>query len=464
MSTVKLDTGYISGTVTGEPGKEVRIYRGIPYAAPPVGDLRWKPPQPVTPWQDIRECTGFSLVSPQNPNNPMDPDPLPISEDCLYLNVLTPAKNTSEKLPVLVWFHGGRFDGGNGNTPTSNSPGLPAKGIVLVSTNHRLGVMGLMASSDLSEESPHNVSGNYMFLDLIASLKWVQKNIVAFGGDPDNVTIAGFSGGGGKVIGMLTSPLAKGLFHKAIIESGSLYMIHPGTPLKDAEALGDRLFEKLGVSNLAEARALSWEKVVQAGMEIEMESGEMTPTGLCGFAVDGYVFPDSHEKIIAEGKHNAVPLLGVANYGESFGAGHLTPQQVPAYIDMFKGNNKVGVKGYACIFRMVPTGWRELGGTCGHGMEMHYVFNDLALPGVWRMSIITAFGETPPEGVTGDAGVTDEDRQDAEKVMAIWTEFMKTGSPGVAGLIDWPAWDESGDKYVEIGYPIQVKPGYSLLG
>jgi para-nitrobenzyl esterase len=461
----EIDSGYISGTIIGDPDNPVFIFRGIPYAAPPTDDLRWKPPQSVKPWAGIRECTDFGLVAPQNMMGPMGANPMPTGEDCLYLNVLTPAMNNSEKLPVMVWFHGGGFDGGSGNTLTCNSPGLPQHGIVLVTVTHRLGVIGLLAGSELTAESTLKVSGNYMFLDLIASLQWVQRNITVFGGDPNNVTIAGFSGGGGKVIGMFTSPLAKGLFHKAIIESGSLYMVHPGTPLPEAEALGTRIFNRAGVKTLADARTLDCNVILKAAAELAMETKAMTPTGLCGFTVDGYVFPDSHDRIIGEGKHNAVPFLAVANHGETFEPSpRIMPQQVQAYMDIIRGNEKAGVRSYACIFGLMPTGWRELGGSCGHGMEMHFVFNDLDLPMDWRMSMMTAFGEKPPEGVTTDPGVTEADRQDAEKVMTIWTQFMRTGNPSVKGIIDWPEWDASGDKYVEIGYPFQVKSGYSLIG
>jgi para-nitrobenzyl esterase len=246
-----------------------------------------------------------------------------------------------------------------------------------------------------------------------------------------------------------------------------MYMAYPGTPLPEAESIGAKLFDKVGAKTLAEARALDWEVIVKAGVELEMEMDNITPTtGLCGFAVDKYVFPDSHEKIIKEGKHNAVPLLGVANNGETFGPGmYIRPEQITAYIDIFNGNNKVGIKNYACIFGLIPTAWRKLGGACGHGMEMHYVFNDLDLSverGKWN--IVTAFGETLPAGVTADPGITNADRQDAEKVMTIWTQFTKTGNPSVKDIIDWPTWDMSGDKYVEIGYPFKVKSEYSLIG
>ena len=220
MTKVKLDSGYISGTAASAPGKQVSVFRGIPYAAPPVGDLRWKPPQPVAPWSGIRECTTFSIQAAQYPDvHASDTmQALPSSEDCLYLNVMTPAKKATDKLPVMVWFHGGGTRFGNGNLPISNSLGLPSHDVVLVTTNHRLGILGLFAHPLISRESPRGVSGNYLFLDMIASLEWVRKNIAAFGGDPDNVTIFGQSGGGLKVAALMASPLARGLFHRAIIQ------------------------------------------------------------------------------------------------------------------------------------------------------------------------------------------------------------------------------------------------------
>jgi para-nitrobenzyl esterase len=461
---LKIDDGYISGTVNSD--KPVRIFRGIPYAAPPEGDLRWKPPQPIAPWSGIRECTVFCATPSQDIANPVEGSQAPVGEDCLYLNVQTPAESASDKLPVMVWFHGGCFHMGSGNTLDSNSPALPEHGIVLVSVTHRLGVMGLMAASELSGESPHSASGNYMALDLIASLKWIQRNIAAFGGDPDNITIAGFSGGGGKVIGMLASPLAEGLFHKAIIESGSLYMLFPGVPLADQEAVGAKLFAKLGVATLAEARALDWKTVEKANSELGTELNAFTPAGpVWNYTVDGYVFPESHDKIIKKSNHNAVPLLAVANYGEIFNAGPSMGRQIPAYMDIFNGNIKKGVVSYACVFGLVPAGWRKLGGVTGHGNELPYVFGFIDLPWAWgEMRIGSAFGQKRPEGLTADAGVTDEDIQDANKVMAIWAQFMKTGNPSVKDLIEWPAWDASGNKYGDIGYPFQVKSGYSLLG
>jgi para-nitrobenzyl esterase len=463
---VETDSGYVSGTVISDDADDpVYIFRGIPYAAPPVGDLRWKAPQPVTSWSGILECTDFGLNPSQDPSSATED--FPIGEDCLYLNVQTPAEYTSDKLPVMVWFHGGCYHMGSGNELDSNQPELPQHGIVLVSVTHRLGVMGLLTEPLLSAESPDGVSGNYMVLDLIASLEWVQENIAAFGGDPDNVTISGFSGGGGKVIGMLTSPLAEGLFDKAIIQSGALYMLFPGTPLADQEAIGEQLFAKLGVTTLAQARALDWETIEQANTELGAELDMFTPAGpIWNYTVDGYVFPVSHDTVLREGDHNAVPILANANYGETFGAASpLMVQQIPCYVDIFEGNAEAGYDSYASVCGLVPAGWRAQGGVTAHGNELPYLFGFLDLPWAWGgMRLGSAFPEGVPEGVTSDAGVTSADIQDAEDMMTIWAQFMKTGDPSVSGLIDWPAWDASGDMYADIEYPFEVKSGYSLLG
>jgi para-nitrobenzyl esterase len=221
MDAVKTDAGYVSGTILGEPGREVYVYRSIPYAAPPVGDLRWKPPQPVAPWAGIRECTAFSRIAPQSATTlpgarTSTPSTSPRfmalqSENCLYLNVLTPAKKDIENLPVMVWMHGGGFVFGSGNDLLYNGPRLPQHGVVLVNVNMRLGPIGLLAHPLLSRESSDGISGNYMFLDMLAALKWVYNNISAFGGNPQNVTIFGESGGSAKVITLMASPLAEGL-------------------------------------------------------------------------------------------------------------------------------------------------------------------------------------------------------------------------------------------------------------
>jgi para-nitrobenzyl esterase len=466
MDPIKTESGYISGKVHGEPGKEVHIYRGIPYAAPPVGDLRWKPPQPAASWSGIRECTAYSIQPAQLPdrNIPDEAQKVPSSEDCLYLNVLTPAKKATDKLPVMVWFHGGGFRYGSGNWTMYNSPSLTRHGVVLVTVNGRLGVMGLLAHPSLSKESPNSVSGNYLFLDLIASLKWVQKNIAAFGGDPNNVTIFGESGGGGKVIDLMASPLAKGLFHRAICESGGSG--NQSILLKDMEGFGVKLFAKLDVDKkkdpLSAARALSWEKIIEVDQALNVEMGpQFVFSGLWNVAIDGWFMPDAPANIFKAGEQNAVPLITLANLGELTGPGYVfAPQMIPGYVNLLYGECKAKVKGYAGIFDQVPGNWRQEGGRATHAMEMHYVFGDVDNSDAWKtiFFLYASGGAKSPIPL-----ITDADRKVSEAMMKMWVQFAKTGNPSVEGLITWPAWEKSTDQYLYIAEPLQVRSGYSQV-
>lgn len=287
MEIVKIESGEISGTTLGEMGREVYVYRGIPYAAAPAGELRWKPPQPVIPWNEIRECTAYGNAAPQEPPGPPYPQQ-ERSENCLTLNVLTPAKSADERLPVMVWLHGGGYVSGCANNQLYSSIPLPQHGVVLVTVNHRLGLIGLMAHPLLSKESKNKVSGNYMFLDIIASLKWVRKNIAAFGGNPNNVTIFGESGGGGKVACLMASPLAKGLFHRAICESGTAIgaPFFGGVALEKLEQTGEEFFARLGVDKekdpLKSARALPWQKLLEVEQTLAKDAGSARMLLLCG--------------------------------------------------------------------------------------------------------------------------------------------------------------------------------------
>jgi para-nitrobenzyl esterase len=469
MNTIKLDTGYISGTVLGEPGREVHAYRGIPYAAPPVGDLRWKPPQPPAPWQGIRECTTFSVQAAQLPDaNIPDADKVPSSEDCLYLNVMTPARKATDKLPVMVWFHGGALRYGNGNLPLFNSTRLPQRGVVLVTVNHRLGVIGLLAHPLLSRESIQGVSGNYLFLDMIASLQWIKRNIADFGGDPDNVTIFGCSGGGMKVIDMMASPLAKGLFHRVICQSaGGNYTT--GT-VREMEALGSDLFARLGVDKerdpLAAARALPWKKIIEADQAMSEELGKTRGfwVGFAGpwdLAVDGWVVPDTLSGVFQAGKQNQVPFIVLANLGELTGPGFVwVPQLIPNYTSLLAGAGRVNAKGYAGIFDQVPGNWRNEGCVASHGMEMHFVFGALDDQECWEREFFlykTAGAKSPLPAIS------DADRKVSDIMMNIWTHFAKTGDPSLPGVATWPAWDEAGNQYLCFTDPIQVKTGYSRI-
>jgi para-nitrobenzyl esterase len=470
MDMVKIDTGYVSGTTLGEPGKEVYIYRGVPYAAPPVGDLRWKPPQPPAPWVGIRECTAFSKVAPQSfspiPGTPLvsapRPQPrftIPQSEDCLYLNVLTPAKKGTERLPVMVWMHYGGFIFGSANDKLCNTPRLPQYGVVLVNINTRLGPIGLFAHRLLSQESPEGVSGNYMFLDMIAALKWVKRNIAAFGGDPDNVTIFGESGGSAKVITLMASPLARGLFHRIIAESGS----PDGKPLKELEERGDRFFAKLGVDKekdpLKAVRSVPWEKIVEVEHDLIQELHVTGRGGLWDIAVDGWFMPDMPLDVFKSGRQHKIDYILGANAGELAAGPGL--YLIPAYVGFLSEARRAGVNAYAYIFNRVPDGWRQAGVPATHAMEVPYVFGDWdnSASG-WRM----VFGVAGRAGAkSAEPGLTDVDRKVSEVMMTIWTQFAKTGTPNVEGLVTWPTYEEATDQYLYITETLQVKSGFSQV-
>jgi para-nitrobenzyl esterase len=464
---LKIDSGYISGATVGEPGKEVHVYLGIPYAAPPTGDLRWKPPQPAASWPDVRACTTFGTQAPQAPG--LLPAPVETSEDCLWLSVMTPAKNTTDKLPVMVCMHGGGYSIDTAANPTYNNFKLPQHGVVQVNVNMRLGVMGLLAHPLLSEESPNGVSGNYMFLDMILALKWVQKNIAVFGGDPNNVTLWGYSGGSCKVIYLMASPLAKGLFHKAICQSGTptdTYVLNPRL-MKAAEMLGEKLFAKLRVDKVADpltaARAMPWEKIIEADSALAVEAGGLYDLwGVWDLSLDGWFMPDSPLNIFQAGKQNAVPFIVGGNLGEITGPGMiLMPGTIPDYVKMLSSASKVGVKGYAYIFDHVPSTWKQEGCISTHAMETVYMFGNVDIPREWAL---LSFLTKQSGAKSDDPGVTDVDRKVAEEMMSMWAQFIRTGDPSVKGLVTWPAYEASSDQYLYIADPLEVKIGFSKIG
>jgi para-nitrobenzyl esterase len=463
IDPIKIDTGYISGTIIGDVGKEVRIYRGIPYAAPPVGDLRWKRPQRADSWSGIRECTVFGNISPQ-PIPPADVVDMQQSEDCLYLNVLTPAKAASDNLPVMVWMHGGGYYTGSGSMPPLGSPRLPQNGVVLVTVNMRLGPIGLLAHPLLSKESHEGISGNYMFFDMIAALEWVQRNIAIFGGDPESVTIFGESGGGAKVHCLMASPLTRGLFHRAILESGASGGFKPGVPLKDMEAIGEKLFAKLGVNSetdpLQAARTLTPEKILEAEVILEEELGTDVPWDS---VVDGLFLTDTPANILRMGKQNPVSVITSANLGELTGPGMiLTPSIIPDYVNILNGVDKAGQKGYACIFDHVPSRWKQEGCVSFHGLEVSYVFGDWdnstgSWQG-WSNYLSRESGAKSP-----DPGLTDVDRRVSENMMAMWAQFARTGNPDIEGIVKWPPYNSETDQYLYIGESLEVKSGFSKV-
>jgi para-nitrobenzyl esterase len=303
-SPIRIESGLISGVYDSRTG--VTAYKGIPFAAAPVGSLRWKPPAPPAKWKGVRACDRFGP-------SPMQPRPVPflmigpefvvprqpLGEDCLYLNVWTAARAPNEKRPVLVWIYGGGFITGGAAAPGYSGEALAGKGIVFVSFNYRLGIFGFFAHPELSQEDLHRASGNYALLDQLAALQWVKSNIAAFGGDPDRVTIAGQSAGAASVNCLLASPLSKGLFQGAIAESGSLVLENPlirMKSLRDAGQQGLKLAARLHAKNIGELRALPADSLQKV-------------SGLYAPIVDGYVLPATVADIYRRSAQMQVPFL-----------------------------------------------------------------------------------------------------------------------------------------------------------
>lgn len=310
LEVIKTDAGQISGALNATG--DVYAFKGIPFAAPPLGNLRWKEPQPVKPWDGVRKCASFGP-------SPMQAKPAPFSmwseeflipkepidEDCLYLNVWTGAKSSGEKRPVIVWIYGGGFMSGGSGVPIYDGEAMAKKGIVFVSINYRVGIFGFFAHPELTKESGRNASGNYALMDQLAALKWVKKNISAFGGNPGNVTIAGQSAGSFSVNMLVASPLGKDLFQKAIGESGASFS-NPFPSLEKGEQAGEALQKSMNLSSLADLRKVPAEELMKKNYSVR------------GAIIDGYVLPASIESIFEAGKENKVALLTGWNQDEGF--------------------------------------------------------------------------------------------------------------------------------------------------
>jgi para-nitrobenzyl esterase len=320
---LRIDSGGVRGLVVGDK-KDVHIYKGIPYAAPPVGERRWQPPQPVAAWRGVRDCFEFGAACPQRipallANIPEMAIRVPYSEDCLFLNVWTPAERKSDKLPVLYWIHGGGFITGAASQPMYDGEELARLGCVVVSINYRLGVFGFLAHPALSQESGAKVSGNYGLLDQIEGLRWVRRNIAAFGGDPNRVAIFGESAGGISVLCLMAAPQARGLFHGAVAQSAAamdLAQLRKAPPGRETEEqAGQRMIVACGLSasaDVGQMRQLDAKTLVQAA---PFEDGlgaplQMKPLSLrIGPIVDGHVIPDKPHLLFAAGRQHAVPLI-----------------------------------------------------------------------------------------------------------------------------------------------------------
>ncbi len=346
QNRVSISNGTLEGTLENSG---VMSFKGIPFAQPPTGEMRWKPPQPPKNWDGVRKADKFGPRAMQRPifgdmafrSNGM-------SEDCLYLNVWTPAKSSKEKLPVLVYFYGGGFVAGDGSEGRYDGESMARKGIVAVTVNYRLGVFGFFSHPELSKESPHNGSGNYGLLDQYAALVWVQKNIASFGGDPKRVTIAGESAGSISVSAQMASPLSKGLIAGAIGESGSIIGALSAMPLAESEQIGKKFAAGLGLGeapSLADLRALPGEKLLEA-------------TGKPGVpwfrpTVDGYFFPKDPYEIFAAGKQARVPLLAGWN-SEEMNASAVLGSEKPTVENYRKALQRLYPDKNAEVFKHYP--------------------------------------------------------------------------------------------------------------
>jgi para-nitrobenzyl esterase len=452
-ASVITESGFVQGVAEGD----LTVYRGIPFAAPPVGELRWRAPQPAGKWEGVLQTTAFA------------PDPYQgdgsgnVSEDCLYLNVWTPARSADALVPVLVWIYGGGFSFGSTSTPVHDGQHLARQGVVLVSINYRVGPLGFLAHPELSAESPQQVSGNYGLQDLLAGLAWVQRNVAAFGGDPGRVTIFGESAGGIAVSMLSASPRAKGLFHGAISQSGGSFgptrpTTYPGENMRrlaDAEAAGVAFAQKAGAASIAELRALEPGKL-PAGWG----SGAAWPI------VDGWVVPgDQHERYAA-GRYNDVAILVGYNSDEGLSfSRERTPGEYVAgvrkrygpFADELLAAYPAGTDGVPrtardlardAAFGWHTWAWAGLQARTGESKVFYYIFDqhperpagspeaDHGMPhGVDVPYVFQTLDREKPELTPADLAIS-------ETVSRYWTNFAKHGDPNGPGLLGWPEFTE----------------------
>lgn len=483
-SIVKTEAGLVSGVHNNASG--VYAYKGVPFAAPPVADLRWKAPQPVAVWTGVKNCDKFGASAPQGKPVPfmmytaefLIPEE-PINEDCLYLNVWTSSPGNKTKKPVIVWVHGGAFTSGSGSCPIYDGENMAKKGVVFVTINYRLGVFGFLAHPELTKESSTHSSGNYAFLDQIAALKWVKKNIAAFGGDPNLVTIAGQSAGSFSVNALAASPLTKGLFQRVIAQSGGMFNRDGRSlTLETAEQNGLKIQEKVNAASIAEMRKKPVDELVKA-----------VTMGMAGPVIDGYVLPTNVYSIYDDIKQNDVPVLTGWNRDEGFPQGGAsTPDDYKSaaekqYGDLAKefllaypGSTTEEIKRSQIawsrdnIFAWHAYTWAKLQTT--KGKSKVYVYQ---------------FDRVPPEnekyGAFHSAEIayalnalhmwhrpwTDADKKIEETMSSYWVNFATSGNPNGKGLPDWKPYNDQSASVMEFDEkeismkPMAAKKGFEFI-
>ena len=468
-SRVTIDSGVVEGTTAKS---EIHIYEGIPYAAPPVGPLRWKAPQPVANWSGVRPATAFGPRCMQGRifDDMIFRDKGP-SEDCLYLNVWTPSAASDAHLPVMIWIYGGGFQAGASSEPRQDGENLAKKGVVVVSMNYRLGIFGFLAHPELTKESGHDASGNYGLLDQLAALQWVHRNIHAFGGDPQNVTIFGESAGSFSVSALVASPLAKGLFARAIGESGS-YFSSPSRPeatLAQAEATGEKYAAAIGANSIEALRAIPAQQLLQDVLK-RKQTYSFWPD------IDGYFMPDTMEAIYSAGKESHVPLLAGWNAHEGGIGGGKPPATVqswtakahemfgdeaPEFLKLFPAANDAEARESADDFaaaRFIALStwkWIQAHQATSDSPVYRYLFAQ-APPVAPGHPSRGAYHSAEIEYVFGNLAAKDlpwtpEDYQVSEMMSSYWTNFAKSGDPNGSRLPKWPQYNEhNGDMVLHI--------------
>jgi para-nitrobenzyl esterase len=462
---VEVVSGFLEGAVGSDPA--VRVFRGVPFAAPPVGDLRWKAPEPVAAWKGVRKADEWGTRCMQGPMfGPLRSREKAMGEDCLYLNVWTTAKSAKEKQPVLVVFHGGGFAAGSASEARTDGEWFARQGIVVVEPNYRLGVFGFLAHPELSKESGGRGSGNYGMLDQAAALEWVKANVVAFGGDPDNVTVNGESAGSMSVSALMASPLTKNLVHKAIGESGSFFASPTGglaeKALADKEQDGLKFATSVGASSLADLRAKPADDLLAAVMK----------TGGWGYGpgIDGYFLTEKVAATYAAGKQAKIPLLAGWNSSEMGMAIAMNPQKptMASFAQQVEKQFGDRAKGALAVYKaandteLLQTAadlasdlfisystwkWIEAHAQTAKAPVYRYRF-DRVLPAAngpnpfgasHAVDIEYAFNTLDSK----TAAWQPEDRRTALTLATAFANFVKTGDPNGPGVPEWPAFGKA---------------------
>lgn len=454
-----------NGKVEGYTEGGIQIFKGIPFAQPPVGELRWKAPQPVTDWNGVKECKTFGPSPIQNTPEPFlcwtekfIAKPEPLSEDCLYLNVWTPAQKKNEKLPVFVWIYGGGLSSGSANCDIYDGLQMAEQGVVFVSLNYRVGVLGFMAHPELSEESGHNASGNYGFMDQLQGLKWIKENIAAFGGDPNNVTIAGQSAGSFSVNAQIASPLANGYFDKAICQSGGILGGRLMQDLDAAEQQGIKFMKSANASSIDELRKMTAVKLQELSNNQEV--------GRFGVVLDDYFLPKDLFGHFKAGDHNQVKVMTGWVTGDS----NLLPTG-KVTVESFKSMAKERFGAEADEFlKMFPAKTDE------EALESQQKMNLLSFAGlpsyllakytdkpVWLYEFTHVPTDKPGFPNYGAFHTSEvpfalhtldqwkrpwksQERVLEDRMSAYWVNFAKTGNPNGKGLPIWDSYNKEGGR------------------